>query len=189
MSYQAHPLLPDQVDRKTPTLDTLYAIGLCGGKATLPISRCLFGEAGIHCWTPVVIRKNPRKGQKAVVAALPGVLFIPEDEWQAAQETTKSRGMSFSRLMFAAKNRSVSGHELAEFKEALTNTELDTQVIGDLQPGDDVVVKHGPLKGLVATLSEVYIRDTLMCKLTATDETRDRAIYTVSLPVSFITRQ
>lgn len=160
----------------------MYAIAICKGIKTLQIASALFKDHEISCWVPRIVNNRPKKGEKRIKAALPGLLFIPVDSYEKADGLQRKRIVpEFRPLNINGKHQTCTYSELKEFKSAIDGLNKPQNYVGKkIEVGDTVEVIHGPFKGLKGKVESLKIENQVLVTLSS------GAFPNISMPASFI---
>lgn len=114
-------------------------------------------EHAIHAWCPRIKNPKPKKGEKHVRPALPGVVFIPEGEIELADKLQSLRKVpAFTMMLMNGVEAKTSHRELSIFDMAV-NGQSDGGICGRIEVGDEIDVTAGPLTGLEGVVTGFFI--------------------------------
>lgn len=175
-------ILSTQLAPRSTTLPSeRFLIATCSGPKTLTLAKMLYEDHEVNCWVPKLKRKNPTKRQKHTVAAIPGFIFVQEDQWKSANEAQTNNAVpKFTPLVINDKHVHATLQELEILNKYTTSFSIDAEELGAMRPGDYATVMFGPLHGLHGTIEEIYIDMIAMVSL------RIRANQLINLPVGLI---
>ena len=163
--------------------EELYVPVTCKSSKTIALARALYVEYGIEAWTPRVVNKNPKKGQKRIRAALPGFVFVPlRSIDEAKKRSARLEVPKFTAIVLSEKEATCKLSELQTFDKFLRDTQIPKHIQNTgLSVGDNVTVETGPFEGLQGKIDEVYVDVCLMVKI------KSDKFPAIRLPAAYLT--